>query len=105
MEESMKWGSVDNLMFVVGATQVDMLRFIRENVPDHFFLVPGIGAQGGSLADISRVVFNQSVGLLVNASRSVLFASSDDDFDLKAREVALSYQQEMEGLLKERNYL
>lgn len=105
METSLQWGSVDNMMFVVGATQVDLLGFIRENVPDHFFLVPGLGAQGGSLADISRTVFNKNVGLIVNASRSILYASSGKDFDKKAREVAVSYQQEMQDLLKERKYI
>lgn len=105
MEESMTWGSIDNLMFVVGATQVDLLRFIRENVPDHFFLVPGVGAQGGRLADVSRVLFNKGVGLLVNVSRNILYASPGDDFDLKAREAALSYQKEMQGLLEDNNYL
>lgn len=102
MEESIGWGNTGNTMFVVGATQTDMLANIRENIPDHFFLVPGVGAQGGSLTDISRVAMNKDVGILVNVSRSILYASAGADFDVKAREVALSYQKQMEAMLKEK---
>lgn len=102
MEESIGWGNPGNTMFVVGATQTDMLANIRENIPDHFFLVPGVGAQGGSLTDISRVAMNKDIGLLVNVSRSILYASSGKNFDEKAREVALSYQKQMEAMLKEK---
>ncbi len=105
MEGCMQWGTLDNMMFVVGATQADLLAYIRENVPDHFFLVPGVGAQGGSLEDISRVLINKNIGLLVNVSRGILFASSDTDFDLKARDAALIYQQQMELLLKEKHLI
>lgn len=105
IEESIGWGTTDNLMFVVGATQPELLTYIRENVPDHFFLVPGVGAQGGSLQDISRVAFNRDVGIIVNISRSILYASSGNDFDQKAREVALTYQLQMENLLREKKLI
>ncbi len=99
MEEGMKWGSPENTMFVVGATQTDLIRQIREQVPDHFMLVPGIGAQGGNLGEISKVLFNKDVGLLVNASRSVIFASSGDDFAEAARKETIALQQQMDALL------
>lgn len=89
------WGNPGNLMFVVGATKTDQLAEIRAIVPDHFLLVPGVGAQGGSLAEVSRIGMNADVGLLVNASRQVIYASSGTDFAEKAREQALLLQQEM----------
>jgi orotidine-5'-phosphate decarboxylase len=105
METCMQWGTIDNLMFVVGATQTELLSYIRENVPDHFFLVPGVGAQGGSLEEISRVLFNKHIGLLVNVSRGILFGSSETDFDVKSRQAALAYQQQMESLLRQKNFI
>lgn len=95
-----KWGTPDNLMFVVGATQAEEFVNIRTIVPDSFFLVPGVGAQGGSLKEISEKAMNKEVGLLVNASRAIIYASSEEDFAEKAREVAVQYQQEMKGYLK-----
>ncbi len=100
MEESLQWGSPDNMMFVVGATQADVLSSVRELVPDHFFLVPGVGAQGGKLKDVARVTMNKDVGILVNSSRNIIYASSEDDFDLKARIAAQGLQQQMESILK-----
>lgn len=105
IEQSKNWGSADNMMFVVGATQAEMLTQVREQVPEHFLLVPGVGAQGGSLEDISDLLLNKDVGILVNNSRSILYASSSEDFDKSAREVALDYQQRMMVLLKEKNLL
>ena len=102
IEEAIKWGGADKLMLVVGATQASMLDSLRELVPDHFFLIPGVGAQGGSLAEIAAKAINKEVGIIVNASRSILFASSDDDFDVKAREAAKALQQEMEDILRHR---
>ncbi|WP_109698585.1 orotidine-5'-phosphate decarboxylase [Chitinophaga deserti] len=89
------WGTPDNMMFVVGATQADSVAAIRKIVPDHFFLVPGVGAQGGSLKDISEKGMNGDVGLLVNASRAVIYAGNDEKFAEDARNAALALQQEM----------
>ena len=89
------WGSPDNLMFVVGATQADSFTNIRKLTPDHFYLVPGVGAQGGSLKEISEKAMNKDCGLLVNASRAIIYASSGENFAEKAREVAKAYQEEM----------
>jgi orotidine-5'-phosphate decarboxylase len=90
------WGSPDNLMFVVGATQPDEFLAIRKITPHHFYLVPGVGAQGGSLKEISEKAMTKDVGLLVNASRAIIYASGGKDFAEKAREVAVGYQKEME---------
>lgn len=95
------WGNPENLMYVVGATQASHLTHIRSVVPDHFLLVPGVGAQGGSLADVARYGLNADAGLLVNASRAILYASSGEDFAQAAADVAKNYQQEMEGYLQE----
>lgn len=93
------WGSPANLMFVVGATQAREFENIRRIVPEHFLLVPGVGAQGGSLADISRYAMTPDCGLLVNASRAIIYAGSGDDFADKAKAVAKAYQQEMQQYL------
>ncbi len=96
---SQQWGTPDNMMFVVGATQAERIAGIRKLAPDHFFLVPGIGAQGGDLKEVSKQGMNAQCGLLVNASRSVLYASSGTDFAAAAGKEAKKIQQEMEGLL------
>jgi orotidine-5'-phosphate decarboxylase len=90
-----KWGHAGNLMFVVGATKAEQLKHIRSIVPEHFLLIPGVGAQGGSLAEVSKYGMNQDVGILVNASRQVLFAGNGPDFANKSRDEALKLQQEM----------
>lgn len=89
------WAGPDQLMFVVGATQTSELEQIRKLAPDNFLLVPGVGAQGGSLADVSRLGLTKSGGLLVNASRSILYASNGTDFAGQARNEAKQLQQEM----------
>ena len=94
-----KWGDTNNLMFVIGATQAWYFEEIRKIVPDHFFLVPGVGAQGGSLKDISAKAMNKDIGLLVNVSRAVIYASADKDFATEARAVAQQYQHDMAGYL------
>lgn len=99
LERTSKWGSVDNIMYVVGATKAEMLGDIRRIVPDHFLLVPGVGAQGGSLPEVSKFGMNDHCGLLVNASRSIIFASNGTDFVQKAKAEAVSMQKEMEQLL------
>jgi len=102
---SQKWGNTDNLMYVVGATRADMLKEIRKIVPDHFLLVPGVGAQGGSLEEVVKYGMNSSCGLLVNSSRGIIFADSTDNFDKVAGEKAEEIQTEMEKYLMERNLI
>jgi orotidine-5'-phosphate decarboxylase len=87
-------------MFVVGATQSDEFINLRKICPDHFFLVPGVGAQGGSLAEISQKAMNNEVGLLVNSSREIIFASAGADFAAAAGAKARAYAQEMSTYLK-----
>jgi orotidine-5'-phosphate decarboxylase len=93
------WGTTDNLMFVVGATRADEFINLRKISPDHFFLVPGVGAQGGSLSEISKKAMNKDVGLLVNVSRDIIFASSGNDFAEVAGAKAKSYADEMATFL------
>jgi orotidine-5'-phosphate decarboxylase len=102
---SRKWGSINNMMYVVGATRADMLKEIRRIVPDHFLLIPGIGAQGGSLEDVAKYGMNSKCGLLVNSSRGIIFADSSENFDVVAGEKALEIQVEMEKYLSERNLI
>ncbi len=89
------WGTPSNLMFVVGATRAADLAHIRSIIPDHFLLVPGVGAQGGSLKEVSTYGLNTDAGLLVNASRAVIFAGGGEDFAEKAAIAAAEYQKEM----------
>ncbi|OLY92874.1 orotidine-5'-phosphate decarboxylase [Cnuella takakiae] len=93
------WGNPDNLMFVVGATQADAFANIRKLAPQNFYLVPGVGAQGGSLADISREAMISDCGLLVNASRAVIYASTAEDFAVQAGAAAQTYAAEMRSYL------
>jgi orotidine-5'-phosphate decarboxylase len=93
------WGTPDNLMFVIGATQAEAFERARRLTPDHFYLVPGVGAQGGSLDEISKMAMNSDVGLLVNASRAVIYASAGEDFAEAAGRVAAGYHQEMQQYL------
>ena len=93
------WGNPGNLMFVVGATQATELENIRELIPDSFLLVPGVGFQGGSLEEVSKYGMNKDCGLLVNASRAIIYASNREDFANEARVIALQYQKEMSGYL------
>lgn len=95
------WGTPDNTMYVVGATRGEMFGEIRKFAPDHFLLVPGVGAQGGSLEDVCRYGINKDIGLLVNATRSIIYASDGEDFAEKAREEARALQQEMQKILEE----
>ena len=99
LKTSSLWGTPENMMYVVGATQARQLEAIRKIIPDHFLLVPGVGAQGGSLEEVARYGMTKDVGLLVNASRSIIFASSKEDFAEKAREEALAMQKEMAALM------
>ncbi len=99
IEKIAGWGSPDNLMFVIGATKAADFETIRNTIPDHFLLVPGVGFQGGSLEEVSRYGLNKDCGLLVNASRAIIYASEDEDFAVEARAIAKQYQQEMSGYL------
>jgi len=101
LKTSLKWGSDENMMFVVGATKAEMLTDIRAIVPEHFLLVPGVGAQGGSLEEVAKYGLNKSCGLLVNSSRQILYASSENDYANAARIEAEKVQIEMEFLLKQ----
>ncbi|HNR41756.1 MAG TPA: orotidine-5'-phosphate decarboxylase [Bacteroidales bacterium] len=98
---SRNWGTIDNLMYVAGATRAEMLAGIREIVPDHFLLVPGVGAQGGSLREVARHGMNDRCGLLVNSSRGIIFADNSDKFDNVAGRKAMELQQEMAEYLAE----
>jgi orotidine-5'-phosphate decarboxylase len=99
LKTSSHWGTAENMMYVVGATQAQQLETIRRIVPDHFLLVPGVGAQGGSLQEVARYGMTNDIGLLVNASRSIIFASSKEDFAERAREEAEKMQKEMAALM------
>ncbi len=95
LETSRKWGNDENMMYVVGATKADMLEAIRGIVPDAFLLVPGVGAQGGSLSEVCRYGINKDCGLLVNSSRGIIYASNGEDFAERAAEEAHKLQQQM----------
>ena len=100
LNASQQWGNEDNLMYVVGATKAEMLDDVRKIVPNHFLLVPGVGAQGGSLQEVAKHGLNTECGLLVNSSRQIIYASSEPDFAEKARDEAQLLQKEMEEILK-----
>ena len=105
LKTSQQWGSADNMMYVVGATKAENLEEIRALVPDHFLLVPGVGAQGGSLEEVARYGMNDQCGLLVNSSRAIIYASNGTDFAERAREEAMNVQVDMEELLLEAELL
>lgn len=102
MRKAQQWGTIDNLMFVTGATQSAHIEQIRKIAPDHFLLVPGVGAQGGSLHGISMQGLNSKGGLLVNSSRGIIYAGDGEDFAVKARSAAMVIKKEMEALLNQR---
>lgn len=99
MRRAQQWGNPGNLMFVVGATHPEAFARVREIAPEHFLLVPGVGAQGGDLNAICRYGLTRDCGLLVNSSRGIIYASAGEDFEEKARIEAMKIQQEMAGLL------
>ncbi len=105
LKKSLEWGHKDNLMYVVGATRSEMLKDIRKIVPDSFLLIPGVGAQGGSLEDVAEYGMNKSCGLLVNSSRGIIFKSSRDNFDTVAGKEAQSIQMQMKLLLQKENLI
>lgn len=93
------YGNASNTMYVVGATQASELKHVRNIIPDHFLLVPGVGAQGGSLKDVMAYGKNTDTGLIINVSRAVIFAGHDKDFAKKSREAAIKYHNEMKTYL------
>ena len=99
LETSKTWQNSHNLMYVVGATKAEYFTEIRKIVPDSFLLVPGVGAQGGSLSEVCKFGMNANVGLLINSSRAIIYASNGVDFAEKARAEALLMQQEMQAIL------
>ena len=105
LKKSLEWGTDENMMYVVGATKAEMLTDIRSIVPSHFLLVPGVGAQGGSLQEVAKYGLNDTCGLLVNSSRQIIYASSDEHFATAAREEAKKVQEEMAEILANRDLL
>jgi orotidine-5'-phosphate decarboxylase len=99
LKTSLNWGTDENMMYVVGATKAEMLTDIRAIIPEHFLLVPGVGAQGGSLAEVAKYGLNSTCGLLVNSSRQIIYASQDADYAKAARLEAEKVQLEMEQIL------
>jgi orotidine-5'-phosphate decarboxylase len=100
LKTSKNWGTTDNLMYVVGATKAEALKEIRQIIPDHFLLVPGVGAQGGSLEEVAKNGMNSQCGLLVNSSRGIIYASEKEDFEEMAAHEAQKLQKEMAILLQ-----
>ncbi|MDE7149902.1 MAG: orotidine-5'-phosphate decarboxylase [Bacteroidales bacterium] len=100
LRTSASWGNADNMMYVVGATRAEFLSDVRRIVPNHFLLVPGVGAQGGSLEEVCRYGLNDDIGLLINASRSILYAGKDTDFAEAARAEAARMQQQMQTYVR-----
>lgn len=105
LNKSQSWADKENMMYVVGATRADMLSDIRKIVPDHFLLIPGIGAQGGSLNDVVDHGMNSECGLLVNSSRGIIFADNTRDYARSAREKANELQRNMEAHLHKQGLL
>lgn len=101
LSTSKEWGNEQNMMYVVGATRPEMLAEIRKIVPHHFLLVPGVGAQGGSLSEVVKYGMNNDCGLLVNSSRGIIYAGNDLDFAKKSGEAARAIQQEMANLMSQ----
>ena len=104
LRKSQEWGTPENLMYVVGATRAEGIGEVRALAPDHFFLVPGVGAQGGSLEDVANYGWNDDGGLLVNSSRGIIYASDQQDFSRKASEAAAALQEQMAAILNEKKF-
>lgn len=100
LKTSLTWKNSEQLMFVVGATKAAYFKDIRKIVPNHFLLVPGIGAQGGNLQDVCKYGLNEDIGLLINSSRGIIYAGKNENFAEKAKEKAQELQREMETILK-----
>lgn len=100
LKQSQQWGNSENMMYVVGATQGQMFEKIRQIVPDHFLLVPGVGAQGGSLEEVCKYGMTEDCGLIINSSRAIIYASQDKDFARVAAQRALEVQQQMSRIIE-----
>jgi len=100
LKKSLTWKNSQNLMFVVGATRPEFFETIRKIVPNHFLLVPGIGAQGGNLQEVCKYGLNKNIGLLINSSRGIIYASNGKDFAQKANQKAFELQQEMQEIIE-----
>lgn len=100
LNQSQQWGSEENMMYVVGATRAEMFKTVREKIPDHFLLVPGVGAQGGDLESVCVNGMNKECGLLVNSSRAIIYSSNTENFAEKAGQAAKAIQMDMENLLQ-----
>lgn len=96
LSTSKEWGTAENMMYVIGATKAEWLSDVRKIIPDHFLLIPGVGAQGGSLEEVCKYGLNQDIGLLINSSRQIIYASSGEDFAVRAADEAARLQKEME---------
>lgn len=105
LQKSKEWGDEQNMMYVVGATKAEELASIRKIIPNHFLLVPGVGAQGGSLKEVAEYGMTENCGLLVNSSRAIIYASKECDFAQKAGEAALETREEMAGLLRSKGII
>lgn len=105
LQKTAKWGTGDNIMYVVGATRAEGIENVRKIAPKNFFLVPGLGAQGGSLEDTAKYGWNEDCGLIVNSSRGIIYASDGLDFAEKAGEAAKTIQIQMEAILKEKGFI
>ena len=102
IKSSRKWGDKNNMMYVVGATKIDFIQKIRSEIPNHFLLIPGVGAQGGDLNDVCKHALNDNIGIIVNSSRSIIYASADNDFAIAAANQAIILQIQMSAILAER---
>ena len=99
---SKSWGDSSNMMYVVGATKADYIQKIRKIIPNHFLLIPGVGAQGGNLDEICKFALNDSVGIIINSSRSIIYASNDNLFADSAAREAIKLQSQMKEILSSR---
>lgn len=105
IRKSSEWGTPEQLMYVVGATRKESIEQVRNVTPNHFFLVPGVGAQGGSLKDVAHYGWNNNCGLLVNSSRGIIYAGAGEDFQTAVSKAAKDIQFEMAGILKEKGFV
>ena len=105
IKKSAKWAGDDKLMYVVGATRSEGIGEVRAIAPRHFFLVPGVGAQGGSLEDVAKYGWNEQCGLLVNSSRGIIYAGNDENFAQDAKKAAQSLQIDMAKVLADKNFI
>ena len=105
IEKSATWGSDENIMYVVGATRGELFTAIRKIIPNHFLLVPGVGAQGGSLEDTVKYGWNNECGLLINSSRGIIYAGNSVDFAEKSKLAAQEIQLQMQQILQDKNWI